>query len=318
MSIVCLTKNLLATVQDLGRNKFRRFGINQNGAMDKAAVRIINILLGNDENEGVLEMHFPAPQILFEKSAIIALGGADFGAEINGKKIENWRPVLVEKKSVLSIPVKISGNRIYLSVKGGFRIDKWLGSVSTNLKAKVGGFENGKSWQKGDRLFFNDFISSSAVIPSIKVSKSLIPHYSAFPTVRVIAGAEFEKLTEETKKNFTSQSFAIRHESDRMGFRLNGESLGLAEKFELISSAVSFGTVQLLPDGQLIILMADHQTTGGYPRIAHIISRDLPLAAQLGANDKLNFQPVTIYEAESLMMDFERDLNFLKIACQFR
>jgi antagonist of KipI len=318
MSIVCLTKNLLATVQDLGRNKFRRFGINPNGAMDDAAARIVNILLDNDENEGVLEMHFPAPQILFEESAIIALGGADFGAEINGKKIENWRPVLVEKKSVLSFPVKISGNRIYLSVKGGFEIEKWLGSVSTNLKAKVGGFDDGKSWQKGDRLVFRNTVSSSAAVPNIKVSKSLIPNYSAFPTVRVIAGAEFEKLSKESKKDFTSQSFAIRHESDRMGFRLNGERLNLAKKFELISSAVSFGTVQLLPDGQLIILMADHQTTGGYPRIAHIINRDLPLAAQLGANDKLNFKPVTINEAENLIMDFERDLNFLKIACQFR
>lgn len=316
MSLVFLTNSFLTTVQDLGRNYFRRFGINPNGAMDKAAARLVNILLGNDENESVLEMHFPAPKILFEESALAALGGADFGANINDKEIENWRPVYIEKGSVLKFSKKASGNRVYLAIKNGFEIEPWLGSASTNLKAKIGGFE-GRSLQKDDKLFFKNQTKPEAVKTNYKISKSLLPPYSSFPTVRVIAGAEFEKLTGESEARFQTRSFTIRHESDRMGFRLRSESLNLTEKFELISSAVGFGTIQLLPEGQLIVLMADHQTTGGYPRVAHIINYDLPLVAQLGANDKLNFQVVTIEEAENLTLAFEKDLNLLKTACGF-
>lgn len=316
MSILFLTNSLLTTVQDLERAHFRRFGINPNGVMDKTAARLSNILLGNDENEAVLEMHFPAPKILFEEDAVISLGGAKFGARIGEKEIENWKLVFVEKGDILSFPRKISGNRAYLSVKGGFRIEKWLGSGSTNLRAGIGGL-NGRSLRKDDKLFFKQRAADAKPQTNFRISRSLIPHYSAFPTVRFLPGAEFEKLVDESKVRFQTQNFTIRSESDRMGFRLQSESLNLTGKLELVSSAVNFGTVQLLPSGQLIILMADHQTTGGYPRLAHIISKDLPLIAQLGAGDKLSFTPVTIEEAETLIVEFEKDLNLLKTACGF-
>jgi antagonist of KipI len=125
-------------------------------------------------------------------------------------------------------------------------------------------------------------------------------------------------LDNESRKRFLSCEFTIRNESDRMGFRLKGAALNVREKFELVSSAVDFGTIQLLPDGQLIILMADHQTTGGYPRIAHAISRDRSRLAQLGAGDLLRFEIVTIEEAEKLALEFERDLNFLRLARSLR
>lgn len=316
MSVVFLTNSLLTTIQDLGRNKFRRFGINPNGVMDGVSARLVNILLGNDENEAVLEIHFPAPKILFEEDAVIALGGAKFGALVNEREIENWRIVLIEKGDILSFSQKNFGNRAYLSVKGGFQIENWLESASTNLRATIGGFA-GRRILKGDKLFFKQRSKVEDQRSNLKISRSLIPHYSAFPTVRFVPGAEFEKLTEESKVKFQTENFTIRNESDRMGFRLQGEGLNLTEKLELVSSAVNFGTVQLLPDGQLIILMADHQTTGGYPRAAHIISRDLQLVAQLGAGDKLNFSPVTIEKAENLASEFEKDLNLLKTACRF-
>ena len=131
--------------------------------------------------------------------------------------------------------------------------------------------------------------------------------------MRVVAGAEFERLTAISEQNFLSQNYTISHNSNRMGFRLSGEPLYLLNKIELVSSAVSFGTIQLLPDGQMIILMADAQTSGGYPRIAHVISTDLPILAQLGANDKVNFAPVSIEEAEGLALEFERELAWLKV-----
>ncbi len=154
MSILIQKSGLLSTIQDLGRTGFRRFGINPNGAMDKTAVRLINILIGNDETKAVLEMHFPAPEFLFEEGTIVALGGADFGAKLDDKLIENWRPYFIEKNQTLNFTKKVFGNRAYLSIKGGFKIEKWLRSASTNLTAEIGGFE-GRSLQKNDRLIFN-------------------------------------------------------------------------------------------------------------------------------------------------------------------
>ena len=135
--------------------------------------------------------------------------------------------------------------------------------------------------------------------------------------MRIIKGAEFDNLSNESKAAFKAENFRISHESDRMGFRLDGQTLRLKQPLEIISSAVDFGTIQLLPDGQMIILMADHQTTGGYPRLGNVVRCDLPLVAQLGANDRLNFKLISIAEAENLTLELEKDLNLLKTACRF-
>ena len=320
MSILIQKGSILSTIQDLGRTGFRRFGVNPNGAMDKTAVRLINILLGNDDTEAVLEMHFPASKCLFEEDTIIALGGADFGAKLDDESLENWRPYFIEKNQTLNFTKKVFGNRTYLSIKGGLKIEKWLGSASTNLTAEIGGFE-GRSLQKNDRLFFNSELklrnSNLGLQHSnflYKISKTLTPRYSSFPTVRVIVGAEYEQMTALSEKNFLKQNFIIGNDSNRMGFRLNGEPLYLFDKMELVSSAVDFGTIQLLPDGQMIILMADHQTSGGYPLIAHVVSTDLPILAQLGTNDKVGFEIISLEGAERSFLEFEKDLNLLKIS----
>lgn len=312
MSILINKAGILTTVQDLGRDGFRRYGINQNGAMDKIAVRLINSLLGNDENEAVLEIHFPTAEILFEEAALFALGGADFSARLNSETIENWRICVAEKGSVLKFDQKVQGNRVYLAVKDGFKVKDWLESSSTNLTAKIGGY-NGRKLQYGDKIEFKSRFQSPNYELNFKISNSLIPYYSKFPTIRVAVGAEFELLTAYSQETFLSDNFIISQNSDRMGFRLQGKALYPMHEKEIVSSAVSFGTIQLLPDGQMIVLMADHQTSGGYPRIANIVSMDLPLLAQLGANDKVAFHLISTEEAENLLVDFEKDLNFLKI-----
>ncbi|HXH69312.1 MAG TPA: biotin-dependent carboxyltransferase family protein, partial [Pyrinomonadaceae bacterium] len=330
MSVLIQKSGLLSTIQDLGRKGFRQFGINPNGVMDSSAIRLINILLGNDETEAVLEMHFPAPEILFETDTIFTLGGANFSAKLDDVPIENWRSFFAQRGSVLKFEQKIFGNRTYLSVKGGFEIKKWLNSSSTNLLAEIGGFE-GRNLQIGDRIEFNgkrkmenekfknqDSKSIQKLKFPYKISNDLIPRYSSFPTVRIVAGAEFERLTAWSEQSFLKQDFTISNESNRMGFRFCGEPLYLLDEIELVSSAVGFGTIQLLPDGQIIILMADHQTSGGYPRIAHVVSSDLPVVAQLGANDKVGFELISLQEAENLLLEAEKDLNFLRIGCQFR
>lgn len=317
MSLIFLTDSILTTVQDLGRSGFRSLGVNPNGAMDGKAVRLINILLGNKESEAVVEIHYPAPKILFEKTAVIALGGADFAAKIGDKNIQNWRLYSLEKGQILSFPHKAFGNRAYLSLGGGFKIPDWLESKSTNLKARIGGFE-GRRVLKNDRILFNAKCKMQNAKSDYFIAPDLVPKYSNSPKLRVIKGAEWENLTKASQNYFLSQTFSLSLNSDRMGFRLKGKPLLLSKKLELVSSAVNFGTIQLLPDGQMIILMADHQTTGGYPRIAHVCAEDLPLAAQLGANDSLSFEMTTIEEAEESIILFERNLNLLKTAVRFK
>lgn len=316
MSILFSKPGILTTVQDSGRTGLRRFGINPNGAMDKTAMRLINILLGNAENEAVLETHFPAPEIVFEENTIFAVGGADFSAHLNDLKIENWRLIFAEKGSVVTFQNKIFGNRAYFAVKGGFSIEKQFASASTNLTAQIGGISGGKI-EKNDRIFFNRKADATAANEKLIISASLIPFYSRFPTVRVVAGAEFEHLTAHGEQTFLHYDFLVSTDSNRMGFRLAGEPIFLLDQKELVSAAVNFGTVQLLPDGQLIILMADHQTSGGYPRIGNIIETDLPLVAQLGANDRIAFHLISQPEAENILYQFETNLRLLKIGVRY-
>lgn len=329
MSLTFLTNGLLTTLQDLGRHGARRYGINPGGAMDARAVRLINILLGNDENEAALEMHFPAPQVRFDKETVFALGGAEFGAALNDTPIDNWKLHLAREGDVLKFVQKRSGARCYLSVAGGFKIEEWLGSASTNLKAQVGGFE-GRAIKREDSLELrkkgkegNEEVAHSPLTThrspfDFRISHSLIPRYSKFPTARVMPGAEFELLDEESKRSLTTQHFDIGLQSDRMGFRLEGKPLRLEKPREFISSAVNFGTIQLLPDGQLIVLMADHQTTGGYPRLGHIVTHDLPLAGQLGARDGIGFHTILVKEAEALLLNFEKEIRLFKAGIRLR
>lgn len=316
MSILLHKSGILTTVQDLGRERFRRFGINPSGVMDGAAARLINTLIGNDASEGVLEMHFPAPHIVFEAEAVAAIGGGDFAPRLDDQPVENWRPFVAAKGSVLKFADKTSGNRAYLAVRGGFKTNDWLGSSSTNLAAEKGGFR-GRKLEAGDRIALNQRSKKPPVTFAKRIAGSIIPMYRPFPTVRIISGAEFEHLDAVGQSLLLNQDFTISNNSNRMGFRLIGEPVTLSKPREFISSAVSFGTIQILPDGQLIVLMADHQTAGGYPRIAHVIARDLPLLAQLGANDKVAFHLVEMEDAENLALEFEKELNFLKTAVRF-
>ena len=311
MGILIRKPGILSTVQDLGRIGYRRLGINPNGVMDTNAVRLINILLGNEENAAVIEMHFPAAEIEFEHDAMFAVGGADFGVRLNGETFSNWRVHRAAKGSSLNFQNKLRGERAYLAIGGGFFVENWLGSSSTNMNAKIGGM-NGRKLETGDRIGLASDQTRPEMLVNKEISPSLISRNSRFPTVRVIKGGEFDLLNEESRDIFEISTFQISNNSNRMGYRLNGEPLALSKPTEMLSSAANFGTIQLLPNGQLIILMADHQTTGGYPRIAHVISYDLPLLAQVGANDKVAFHLIDVTEAERITTSFHRDLNFLK------
>ncbi|GAB3503246.1 5-oxoprolinase subunit C family protein [Emticicia fontis] len=303
-----LKPGILSTYQDNGRNGYRYSGINPNGAMDTMAVRLLNILLQNDEYEAAIEIHFPGPEILIEKDCMIAIGGADFTPYLVNEnhqfiQVNNWQCNWVKAGSTLKFKKRIWGQRAYLAIKGGFSMKEWLGSKSTN-----------------SLLDFNTITLGHEVDTAIYIKLdflpylgySILPPYSPSPIIRLIKGNEYDFLTPESKEILENQRFTITQNSNRMGFRLVGEALKQESKTELISSAVDFGTIQLLPDGQMIILMADHQTTGGYPRIGNVVSVDLPILAQCGAKDSIQFQFISLAEAEELLILREQEIRKLK------
>lgn len=314
MSILIERPGIFTTVQDTGRTGYRRFGVNPGGAMDLAAIRLINTVVGNREDDAVLEMHFPAAQIVFEKEMSAIVGGGEFGPILDGKAVTTWEVFTAAQGSVLKFSKKSLGNRAYLAVGGGFKADVWLGSQSTNLVACRGGL-GGRRIEAGDRLE----AAPVSVIgkPGNRISPWVVPQYGPSSAIRILPGAEFDALTRDGRDALLTNTFEISAASDRMGFRLRSMPIGLSRQIELISSAVSFGTVQALPDGQLIVLMADHQTTGGYPRLAHVIGRDLPVLAQLGPGDIFTFRLTTQDEAEALEIEFARDLKFLRVGSRF-
>ena len=321
MSLKIIKAGILDTVQDMGRRKYQHLGINPGGAMDKFAAQVSNILVGNDVDEAFIEMHFPAASFLFEQETIISISGADFTPTINGEAVPILHPVIVSKNSILQFNKVKSGVRCYISVKEKFNIPEWLGSYSTNLKATAGGW-HGRALQKDDIITFKTkeiytthLSQKDFVVLPWKVDISWSQQEEG---IKVVTGNEWNWLNEESKKIFLSQSYNISNVSDRMGYRLQGEKLSTTLATELISSAVGFGTIQLLPDGQLIVLMADHQTTGGYARVAHVITADLSQLAQMRAGEKIHFSMTDHKTAEAMLIEQQQHLLQLQNACKFK
>jgi antagonist of KipI len=320
MSLRITRQGLLDSFQDKGRYGYQHLGINPGGVMDTVAMRVANALVGNDRNEAVLEMHFPAAEIVFEEEALISLSGADLTPVIDGQEIPVLQPVLVQKGSVLKFAKHRSGARTYLAVRGGFVTKEWLQSSSTHLKVKAGGYK-GRALQKNDpiqlRQNYQDAFTPTGKPVILPWKAKVTDLYTAdhFP---FIAGAEYELLDEISMQQMGATTFVIDQQSDRMGYRLQGKPLQLQTPKELISTAVTKGTMQLLPGGQLIILMADHQTTGGYPRIGHVASAAIPSLAQLRAGEKISLQQVDLPAAETMALEQERNLQQLQNACIFR
>jgi antagonist of KipI len=321
MSLKIIKAGILDTVQDLGRYGHQHLGINPSGAMDRFGAQTINMLVGNDTNEAVIEMHFPAAAFLVEQPTIIAIGGADFFPTINGEPIPLWHPIFINKNSVLHFEQLKTGARSYLAVNGGFQIPEWLTSYSTNLKAAAGGF-NGRALKKDDVIGFKKqnnypgflFDKDVIVLPWQADTKWSFQGNK----ILIVSGNEWNWLNNVSRYNLLNQSFIISTAADRMGYRLTGARLITDNNTELISSPVGFGTVQLLPDGQLIVLMADHQTTGGYPRVAHIITAHLSRLAQMRPGEKIDFNMTDLKTAEELLVQQRQHLLQLQNACTFR
>ena len=321
MSIQVIKQGIADSIQDQGRYGCQHLGINPNGVMDSVAAAAANLLVGNDLNEAVIEMHFPASVFLFKEQSMIAICGADLLAMINDVFVPVNTPIIIEKNCVLQFKKPLSGARAYLAVKGGFDLQPWLGSFSTNTKAVAGGFK-GRNLKKHDELHFRTVQKYGAALKNkdceiLTWKASVKKFYPSSPVIRITAGSEFDWLTEDAKKRLLSDSFSISNQSDRMGYRMKGDALTIQNENQLISTGITKGTIQLLPDGPFIILMADHQTTGGYPKIAHVITTDIPGLAQMNPGEKIQFRLIEQQEAEDLLFEQQQQLLQLQNAISF-
>lgn len=319
MSLKIIKAGILDTVQDKGRYGYQHLGINPTGATDRFALQVTNMLVGNDPGEAVIEMHFPAAVFMFACPAMIALGGADLSPSINGEPVPHLHAIAVVKNDVLQFHKPVRGAKAYLAVRGGLGIQKWMNSYSTHLKAGAGGYK-GRSLHKEDEVPLRQTFSFKAdrVDFTVLPWQADIKWHNDTDEIFVLPGNEWERLTTESKENFTMTSFVITRQSDRMGYRLNNIPLHCLTREEVISSGVGFGTIQLLPDGGLIVLMVDHQTTGGYPRVAHVISAHHSKLAQMKAGDRIKFRFTDQATAEVLWIKQQQHLLQLQNACTFK
>ncbi|HEX5151834.1 MAG TPA: biotin-dependent carboxyltransferase family protein [Parafilimonas sp.] len=322
MSIRVIRQGIFDTIQDNGRYGYQHLGINPGGAMDVVAASVANMLVGNRINEAVIELHFPAATFFFEKACLIALSGADFSATVNNEIVPLNTAVIIAGSTELSFKQYKRGARCYLAVQGGWGATDWLNSYSTNIKVHAGGF-HGRALKRDDILhchaeqfMFASLPSQSYVVTKVKAATDLL--YSSFNIMRCMMGRQYTWLQERSKDLFESADFTISTQSDRMAYRLKGAPLQTSAQKQFLSSAVVKGAIQLLPEGQLILLMADHQTTGGYPVIANVVSTDIPVLAQMQPGAGIRFRFITVEEAESLYMQQQQNLMQLQDDCNLQ
>lgn len=330
--ITILKPGLLDTLQDLGRHGYQKYGVVTSGAMDAWGHRIANLLVGNKESESTVEMTLIGPEIRFAEDSLIALCGGDFQPTIDGTSIPMWRPIFIEKNCILKIGQARKGCRAYLAVGGGFDLPMTMNSQSTYIRAGIGGFK-GRALKKNDELAYSrkskltkqilktlteNKTNGSFQAAKWSVSSKLIPQLSSNQEIRITRGNQFDLFNKSYTAHFLNQSFTVSSKSDRMGYRLNSPLPPPLIAEELISEAVAFGSIQVPPDGKPIILAADRQTTGGYPKIAQISACDFSLIAQAKPGDSLSFIEISLAQSQALYLKREQNLQQLKTSISLK
>lgn len=304
--IEIISAGMLSTVQDLGRFKVMKNGFTQSGVMDAYSTKIANKLCKNDINAPVIEMTMLGITAKFRGEHIFAISGGIFDVSLNNKPVRTNKAYIAKDGDVLSIKGAKQGLRCYLAVAGGFDVPLFMGSASTNLKINVGGF-NGRKLKAGDILK----IGKADKIKNIEKRELPENTYNNPVRVRVVLGPQDDMFSENDLMLFSKQQYTVTSDLDRMGIRLWGIALRGKEKLEIISDAITFGSIQITNSGMPIILMADHQTTGGYAKIATVISADLPKLAQVKSNDKISFEIIDIDTAEKIAIKQKKFIDKL-------
>lgn len=287
MSIKVITPGMLSTIQDGGRKGFAAMGFNASGVMDVRSYHIANALVGNFTDEAVIEMTYLGGSFKFLESNYIAITGADMSPKIDGVPVEMYTTVFVKQDETLTFSAAKSGMRAYIAVRGGIDVPVIMGSRSTNLKCKLGGLD-GRPLKAGDIVPCRDVYD--------EFQKHLIHSApkedfgSDEITVRVLLGPQDDYFTDHGIKTFLNSTYTVTNESDRMGCKLSGEKIEYKNTVDIISDGIVFGSIQIPRTGNPIIMLADRQTTGGYAKIATVISVDLPLLAQARPGTKVHFE----------------------------
>ncbi len=300
MGILVIDPGLLTTVQDGGRFGFQQYGVTPSGPMDERAFALANLLTGNAEGMAELEMTLYGGRYLFDADAVIALTGADMKPLLNGEVFPMYRAVSVKAGDELALGFAQSGCRAYLSVAGGMDISPVMGSASTLTGKHLGGIE-GRKLQKNDRIAFAASISELPSQDKMVLPREVYPAKEA--VLRVVAGPQDDSFSREEFRKFFWYSAVITDENDRQGCRLKLERpIKHIGDGNIISDGIAFGSIQIPPNGQPIIMMADRQTTGGYPKIGTVISVDLSKLAQARPGMRLRFIRVSIELAQELYL----------------
>ncbi len=299
---------LLTTVQDLGRFGHQRYGVSVSGAMDSVALRFANRLVGNPDRAAALEVSIQGPALAFKSGAVVAITGADLSPALNGRPVPNWTAFAIDPDSTLSFGARRSGARAYVAIAGGVEVPPVLGSRSTHRRSRMGGLE-GRALAKGDVLSTGQPFSDAMPPVAKPLPTSVQPPYTTGPTLRVVAGPQAEYFPTGSIMALISGPYTVSPQSDRMGYRLEGPPLVHKGPAEIITDATPAGAIQVPASRQPILLLADRQTTGGYPKIAVVISADQPLAAQLVPGDWVRFTLVELAEAREALRHQRRCMD---------
>jgi antagonist of KipI len=293
---------LFTTVQDLGREGFGPMGVSPSGAADAVSLRMGNRLVGNADQAAGLEMTLLGGTFEFPDGAVLALAGSDFGATLDGKPVELWTAFEAKPEQVLKMGPTRSGARCYLCVRGAIEVKAFLGSASTHILSGLGGFE-GRALRKGDVLTIG---ATSRSARERRLSARALKEMQPRKVLRVTPGPQDDWFPEASRRAFYESAYRVAEETNRMGIRLQGASVVKAAEEELTSEGVSLGAVQVPEGGLPIILFVEQQTTGGYPKIANVISADFHSLGQLRPRDEIRFERVEYDVARALLIEQEK------------
>jgi antagonist of KipI len=320
MTAIIQRAGFLTSVQDLGRTGFREFGVSTSGALDPFALRVANLLVGNDEGAAGLEITLGGLQLRLNDERVVAWCGGEFEVEIGSESLPAGHVARLQAGDELKFGRAQIGCRCWLAISGGIDVPVVLGSRSTDLRANFGGFD-GRALRDGDVIPLGPRPGSP--IPATRISSWTAPRdwvspAKPNPILRFVRGMDWIRFNASTLQRLTSEPFTVSPDSDRMGVRLTGPELSRADNVDLISEAVAPGTVQVPPSGQPILLLGDCQTIGGYPKIAHVVTVDLGIAAQVRAGDRVRFSEVSLGDAHQLFLQRERSLERFRIGLSLR
>jgi antagonist of KipI len=311
----------LASVQDLGRFGRRAIGVGTGGALDGFAARVSNLLVGNDATNALLEITLGNFRLRLNDDRLLAWCGGAFDFRIAENEIPAGHVCRISSGEEIIIKNAKLGCRMWLAISGGIDVPVVLDSRSTDLRAEFGGL-NGRALRDGDDVPLGQVSSASRELMR-NLGDRRVSSWSAqrewtntaiiHLTLRYLRGADWNRFEDSAHHALTNEQFTVTPEADRMGARLDGPELQRKERGDLLSEAVAPGTIQVPPNGKPILLLGDCQTIGGYPKIAHVITVDLPIAAQLRPGDNVRFQETSITEAHSLLLERERDFTRFRI-----